>query len=301
LIDNATETVEGTVNSFPGPSESIVATPDSLFAYAAVPSLGKVYKMDLTTQVVTAIPADPALLPGVRRIAITHNGNTILTFSDSNDSVSFIDRTSSDAVSTPLTGFDRPYTAIFSSDDSTAYVLNCGAECGGVAASIAVVNMSSKTITRTVPVRAATIAVADSTNLYVAGTNPATNVGSLDVMNLSTFAVTPVATAISDGLHTTMALAANNKLYIGSKACSNTGGQCLSVYNTSSGSATILTGNSTYPAVGDVTAITPIVGRTVVYVIQNGLLVIYDTSTDAPQATQLTIIGRVVDVKEVDN
>lgn len=301
LIDNPTETVQGTVNSFPGPSESILATPDSLFAYAAIPSLGKVYKMDLTTQAETAIPADPALLPGVRRIAITHNGNTILTFSDNNNTVSFIDRTSSDAVSAPLAGFDRPYTAVFSSDDATAYVLNCGAECGGVAASIAVVNMSTKTITNTFHVRAATVAVTDSTNLYVAGTDPATNLGRLDVMNLSSFAVTPVATAISDGLHTTMALAANNKLYIGSKACSNSGGQCLSVYNTSSGSAAILTGNSTYPAVGDVTAITPIVGRSVVYVVQNGLLVIYDTATDAPQATQLTLIGKVVDVKEVDN
>ena len=174
-------------------------------------------------------------------------------------------------------------------------------ECGGVAASIAVVNMSTKTITNTFHVRAATVAVTDSTNLYVAGTDPATNLGRLDVMNLSSFAVTPVATAISDGLHTTMALAANNKLYIGSKACSNSGGQCLSVYNTSSGSAAILTGNSTYPAVGDVTAITPIVGRSVVYVVQNGLLVIYDTATDAPQATQLTLTGKVVDVKEVDN
>jgi hypothetical protein len=36
---------------------------------------------------------------------------------------------------TPLQ-FDRPIKAVFSSDGSTAYVLNCGAECGGTSSSI---------------------------------------------------------------------------------------------------------------------------------------------------------------------
>ena len=35
--------------------------------------------------------------------------------------------------------FDRPTKAVFSSDGSTAYILNCGPECGGTAASISVV------------------------------------------------------------------------------------------------------------------------------------------------------------------
>lgn len=300
-INDATESVDGTVNSFPAATESIVASQDGLFAYAAIPALGQVAKMDLTTQAVTLIPAAAPLLPGVRHLAITHNGNTILTFSDNNDTVTFIDRSNSDAVSAPLSGFDRPYTALFSADDSTAYVLNCGKECGGTAASIAVVNMTTKAITSTVPVRAATVATMDSTNLYVAGTDVTTNLGRLDVMNLASFVVAPVTTPISDGLHTKMALAANNKLYIGSKACSNSGGECLSVYNTSSGAAAILAGNATNPAIGDVTAITPIVGRSVVYIIQNGTLTIYDSTTDMPQATQIFISGRVSDVKEVDN
>jgi hypothetical protein len=311
-INDATESVDGTVNSFPGPTESIVATPDGLFAYAAIPSLGEIAKMYLTTQAVTAIPTSPALLPGVRHLAITHDGKTILAFSDNNNTVTFIDRSNSDAVSTPLAGFDRPVAALLSTDDSTAYVLNCGAECGGSAASVAVVNMTTKTITRTVTVRAATVAVMDSTNLYVAGTNPGLTLGQLDVMNLSSFAVTQgstPATPISDGLHTTMALAANNKLYIGAKACTNAGatptnpagGQCLSVYNTSSGAASILTGNAANPASGDVTAITPIAGRSAVYIVQGGTLTIYDSSTDKPQTGQLVIQGRVSDVKEVDN
>jgi hypothetical protein len=34
----------------------------------------------------------------------------------------------------PLT-FDRPVKAVFSADGGTAYVLNCGPECGGTKAS----------------------------------------------------------------------------------------------------------------------------------------------------------------------
>ena len=40
-LDDATETLLGTVNSFPGPTESIVPSQDGLFAYAAIPSIGK--------------------------------------------------------------------------------------------------------------------------------------------------------------------------------------------------------------------------------------------------------------------
>lgn len=302
-INDATESVDGTVNSFPGATESIVPSQDGLFAYAAIPSLGQVAKMDLTTQAVTLIPAAAPLLPGVRHLAITHNGNTILAFSDNSEVVTSIDRSNSDAVASflSLPVGSRPYTALFSSDDSTAYILNCGTECGGtVPASIVIVNMAAKT-TQTRSVRAATVAVMDTTNLYVAGTDVTTNLGRLDVMNLSSLVVAPIATPISDGTHTKMALAANNKLYIGSKACSNSGGECLSVYNTSSGAAAILAGDASHPAVGDVTAITPIASRSAVYIIQNGTLTIYDSTTDAPQATQIFISGKVSDVKEVDN
>ena len=307
-IDDVAQNSLGAVNSFPAPTDAggVVATPDGLFIYAAIPSLAEVIKMDLTVN--GAETTVPATVPspqfaGVRHLAITHNGNYILAFSDNNDTMTVINRTNSDAVFSPIPGFDRPYAALFSSDDSTAYVLNCGPECGGHQASIAVVNMTTSppTLVHTFNVRAATVAVMDSTNLYVAGSNPGLAGGQLDVMNLSTFVVTPVATPISDGKHTTMALAANNKLYIGSVACSNSGGQCLSVYNTSSGAASVLSGNAAHPAVGDVTAITPIANRSVVYIIQNGTLVIYDSSTDAPQATQVFISGKVVDVKEVDN
>ena len=45
-------------------------------------------------------------------------------------------------------GFDRPVAAFFNSDDTIAYVVNCGAECGGTQASVQQLNL---TITRWVP------------------------------------------------------------------------------------------------------------------------------------------------------
>jgi hypothetical protein len=299
LIDNTLETNAGSIVGLPGATESIVVTPDNLFAYAAIPSTGKIAVVDLTAKTVTSIPADtaaPATIPGVRRLVMTKNGNTILAFSDNADTVTFVDRTNSNAVSQPVGGFDRPYTAVISSDDTKAYVLNCGRECGGTSAGIVPVTLTTKALSNAIAVGGATVAVADSTNLYVAGTDVVKKVGTLDVVNLSTLVDTPVTTPISDGLHTTMALAANNKLYIGSRACTNSGGQCLSVFEIGKPSATIISG-----AIGDVQAITPIKNRTVVYVIQNGLLKVYDTATDTPQTTPTILVtGKVVDVKEVD-
>src|SRR5260370_37315715 len=71
---------------------------------------------------------------------------------------------------TAVLGFDDPVFAVFTSDDSTAYVLNCGLECGGTTASVSAVSVSLKTITTTVSVPAARIGLLNGTTLYVAGT-----------------------------------------------------------------------------------------------------------------------------------
>ncbi|MCU1287351.1 MAG: hypothetical protein JWO13_3701 [Acidobacteriales bacterium] len=305
IVDNATETASA-LTSLSAPTESIVVSPDAKFAYAAQPALGKIAVVDLTatTPTVTLIPADtatPASLPNVRRLAITKSGSAILGFSDNSDTVAFVDTASANAVTTKP-GFDRPYTAVFSSDDATAYVLNCGKECGGVSAGVTPVTLGTKTLGTKVNVKAATVAALDGSNLYVAGTDVTTNLGQLSVLSLASLTPTSqTALTISDGLHTTMALGANNKLYIGSRACTNSGGKCLSVYDTGKQTATILTGTTNSPAFGDVQAITPIKNRTVVYIIQNGVIQVYDTTTDLPQAIPTILVsGKTVDVKEVD-
>jgi hypothetical protein len=61
-------------------------------------------------------------------------------------------------LSTPVTatvpGFDRPVNAVFSADSSTAYILNCGPECGSgsASASVQTLNMTTLTLGPLVPV-----------------------------------------------------------------------------------------------------------------------------------------------------
>jgi hypothetical protein len=301
IIDNATQVAAAPFTGLSSPTESIVVTPDAKFAYAALPAIGKIAVVDLVAKTApTLIPADPATIPGVRRLVMTKSGTTILAFADNSDSVSFVDTANSNAITTKA-GFDRAYSAVISSDDANAYVLNCGKECGGTQAGITPVALSAKTLGTKVNVKAATVGIADSTNLYVAGTDVTTNQGQLTVVTLSSLTPSPTVSVISDGLHTTMGIGANSKLYIGSKACTNAGGKCLSVFDISKSAATIISGLSSNPAFGDVQAITPIKNRNVVYIIQNGVIQVYDTSTDLPQAVPTILVsGKVVDVKEVD-
>ena len=102
-----------------------------------------------------------------------------------------------------------------------------------------------------------------------------------------------------------MEMGANNQLFIGARTCTNinvaasgsTPGEvrgCLSIFDTVKSTAVVP------PKIGDVTGIQPISRRNVVYVVQNGNLSIYDTTTDQLQATQVDIIGQAVDVKQVD-
>jgi hypothetical protein len=96
-----------------------------------------------------------------------------------------------------------------------------------------------------------------------------------------------------------MALGSDNRLFIGARTCNNVTSGCLSIFNTSSGSAVIGTPK------GDVTGIQPITGRSVVYVAEGGELRIYDTTKDAETTsvtshTAIDIVGKAFDVKAID-
>jgi hypothetical protein len=114
---------------------------------------------------------------------------------------------------------------------------------------------------------------------------------------------------IADGYHTQMNIQ-NGQLFIGSKDCTEivppalpaTSEErgCLTIVNTVPTS--LVQGNVIFPAAnGDVTGIAPITNRTIMYVVQNGALNIYDTTTDKIYPlTSITIVGNVVDVKLAD-
>jgi len=151
------------------------------------------------------------------------------------------------AVQVPGT-YDRPAYVYYSLDGTTAYVLNCGAECGGSAASITLlqqgplnVNVIPTSPTQPNPQIAniptpggATAALSDGTTLYIAGQSQfavasnGTTIGTenpqglfagyLTTINQATNKVTG-AYSISDGSHSKMLFADNNTLWIGSQYC----------------------------------------------------------------------------------
>jgi hypothetical protein len=237
-------------------------------------------------------------VPSASRAALSPSGQYLLVFANNSDSVFLIDTTATTPTAVEIPGFSRPVNAFFSSDSNTAYVLNCGWECGDPApgqASVAQLNLPSQTIQATVPVGGASVGLLNGTTLYVAGTS-FTAGPTFDSVNVSTMMRnTANSVAITDGLHTTMALSTNNKLYIGAVTCSNTTAGCLSVVNVSNNTA-----DPPLPPKGAVTAMIAIANRNVVYVIEGGYQIIYDTTTDMPQQTQVIFSGALSDIVQVD-
>jgi len=294
VITNDTESNTGLV-PLPDFTDSFVAGPDNKTLYVAVPNApvsgqpsGAVEVLDISAGTLTnTIP-----VPRAHRIALSHNGNKLLAFADNTDQMWVVDTSAKTAA--VVSGFDRPVFGVFSTDDSKAYILSCGPECGGMAAKVTVLDVASNTPGANVVVSAATTGFLDSAgNLYVAGT--AAGGGKLDVLTASTLAVSKSGVAISDGFHQLMALGSNSKLFIGSRTCNNSVQGCLSIFDTGAGTAVISSAGG-----GDVTGIEPISGRNVVYVIEGGELRIYDTTTGQPQAKQIDIVGKAVDVRLVD-
>jgi hypothetical protein len=312
IINNATEAAAGSV-PLPGVTESFVVSPDSSTAYVAVPtasvvgqSLGVVKAISLRSGAFTG----EVDIPSVHYLSIDNSGNRILAFSDNSDSVAVITPSQigiGNAV-TYIGGFDRPVAAFFSSDDSTAYVVSCGAECGGTQASVQQFNLTNNTLVgSSVPVCtpdktqcAGSVALLNGSTMYLAGTpysagggpsllcstgtttTQATYCGLLTIFDLSTMSVTNTAPiVITDGYHNRIALGANGQLFIGARTCTEIvppvpppqGAEvrgCLSIYNTQNiAVGKILPGAVVFPpATGDVTGIQPIATRDVVYVIQ---------------------------------
>lgn len=222
----------------------------------------------------------------------------------------------------PLT-FDRPIKAVFSPDGGTAYILNCGPECGGTASSLTPlpagplvfqVGQQSGQLPKTgslsliqLPGGASNALVVGST-MYVVGQQLQPDglfTGNLTVVNLlNDTAGSP--TPISDGLPggvSRMILADDNTLWIGMTKCNN--GErfakglpygCLTMYNTSTNSVTMIE-----PYLGDLTGIADVEGLHKVYVAQGGQVYIYSTRDgNAINNQYVTVTGTAYDVAYMD-
>jgi hypothetical protein len=221
--------------------------------------------------------------------------------------------------------FDRPVKAVFSSDGGTAYVLNCGPECGGSVASVTPIPVSSMIFltgqqSGTLPTQAAltssTIpipggasnALVTSSTLYVVGQQLLPDglfTGNLTTVNLSNNAASG-PTSISDGAPgavSRMILADDNTLWIGMTKCNN--GEryakglpygCLTMYNTANNSVTMLE-----PYLGDATGIADVEGLHKVYVAQGGQVYIFSTADGSSINNQyVTVTGTAWDVAYLD-
>lgn len=291
-------------------------------AYAAVRNVGQVVLVNISSGAVNSIN-----IPSPARLVLSPNGTKLLVFPDDPQALVGSDPNSFFVVDTASLNItqigsveagscsaaahfaclDQPFTAVFNGGETQAFILNCGAECGGTNASVVKVDFSSATPNFSTPilVSAATVGLMNGSNLFVAGTPPGSATGTLQSINTGSLtASAPIS--ITDGHHLKMQMASNNRLYIASTACtpsndSSTGlvRGCLSIFNTGTNSVVVPEVSGLRPNF-DVTGIQPITNRTVVYVCEGGELDIYDTNTDKLTPTQIDIQGQAIDVVQID-
>jgi hypothetical protein len=277
-ISYAKETTAGDVATFSPTSPSVATATDGQRFASASESTGQL--------VITGGGGTYALnLPNVYKVAI-NGGDTVILAMVRNSNALYrvvkIDSTPNPVQPpgsidcqplllpvycvVPVPGtYDRPSDVYFSVDGNTAYVLNCGPECGGTTAGITFLQEGALTINviptvnplapgapnpisplpvaNPIPIPGGvTAALSDGSTLYLAGQSQYDKNGAgvivptpradglftgyLTTLNLSTYAVSnPVN--ISDGHHSKMLFADDNTLWIGSQQCASGERQAL--------------------------------------------------------------------------
>lgn len=221
--------------------------------------------------------------------------------------------------------FDRPTKAVFSPDGTTAYVLDCGPECGGTTSGITTIPITNGALNPS-GVGASGIALVGTSNIAVPGgvTNGLFNgttfyaagqqlqsdgllAGNLSIVNTTTGQVTGQY-SISDGTHNKMVLADDNTLWIGSYQCQSgeryklsqssapgTPFGCITMFNTSNNSVLVESFK------GDGTGIAAVISLNKVYTAEGGQVYIYNTSDgSARDNTNVTVTGTAYDVAYMD-
>jgi len=333
--DTSTEKAVGNVH-LPGLTNSMVIPTAAGIGYAAVPNavidgfsfLGAVAVMNFATGGLATIA-----VPSAQTVVSNSTGTQLLVFSNDSDSMTILSpgaavppvdtsciSTPNDSVCTIIPGFNRPVYAVI--NGTTAYVLNCGLQCGGTQpASVAIFNLNTLTVTDTIPVDAATYALLNGSTLYVAGTSPtnnactgqktaATTCGRLDVVDLNSGTVT-ASYVITDGYHWRMDLGANGQLFVGARNCTNIGNVnigggeirgCLTIFD-SVNIKIIIPGDN-----GDVDGLQSFTSRFITYVAKGGNLRVYTTYgcrdglliNDFVPFGTINIVGYVGDIKAID-
>jgi hypothetical protein len=235
----------------------IYIAPNFQYVYAGNPleNGGYLTVVRLGDGYVTRIPE-----PAISRLALAPGGQTLLFFANNSNTnsnnvfqlVGIGQNSAYDCDQQILlanAAYDKPINALFSSDGTSAFILNCGPECGGTTASVTVLSNSlllnaataaytgavgcnipsPHTIAPATLTPSATIAVPGGVTdalqtgntLFVAGQQLQSNgyfAGTLTTIDLVTDQITGTYT-IGDGFHFRMILGDNNTLWIGAKNC----------------------------------------------------------------------------------
>ncbi len=233
--------------------------------------------------------------------------------------------------------FDRPVKAVFSADGNTAYILNCGPECGGSKSSVSLVpvaplifvlgkssgllpcnsapcsNSESAPIVNIPIPGGASNALVDTSTMYVVGQKPQLISGltlfggNLTVVNLGTNKVSS-SVAISDGepgAVSRMLEADDNTLWIGMNGCT-VGVRYATNPASGYGCLTLYnTSTSTVtllePYLGDATGIAAVTGLHKIYTVEGGQVYIYSTVDGSALDNQYVMItGTAYDVAYMD-
>jgi hypothetical protein len=351
-VNYAKEQASGAVNGLNGASSSVFVTRNQNYVFAASQTSNVFTVVDRTSN--TSYPLN---LSGVYRVSVNPGGSVALAFVQNSNYVYYPRQlTAAQTISysggstnwpkgavdcEPLSGpgwclfqmlgsdgnpltFDRPVKAVFSADGGTAYVLNCGPECGGAKASVSTLpvapllfplGQSSGSLPTQSTLNGNTIAIpggasnalVDSSTLYVVGQEYTGGYwgGNLTTVNLSTNKISLPAVSISDGAPgapSRMILADDNTLWIGMTRCinglranSNLAYGCLTMFNTSTNAVTLM------PFNGDATGIAAVTGLHKIYTAEGGQIYIYSTVDGTTIDNQyVTVTGTAIDVAYMD-
>lgn len=240
----------------------------------------------------------------------------------------------------PAASFDHPIKAVFSPDGSTAYVLNCGPECGGggpictpgvagcgangVGASITTIPITASALntgvsgasgialeaqsTIAIP-GGATNAIFNGNTLYLAGQSLQSDgllAGNLSILNTETGTITGTF-SISDGTHNKMVFGDDNTLWIGSAQCQagERYKQVLAGASVPYGCLTMFNTSTNSVLLdsykGDATGIAAVTGLNKVYTAEGGQVYIYNTADGSERDnSNVSVAGTAADVAYMD-
>jgi hypothetical protein len=336
LLNYASEK-QTTTLTLPGASSSVYVSRDQKYVFAASQTAHTLTVQDRSSSNAGTYSLN---VPNVYRVSINPSGTAALVFVQDSNLVYSVyklqtnQKVPSNAVDCepqnlpvycvlPVPGtFDRPTKAVFSADGTTAFVLNCGPECGGNQASVSFLPVAGiiiqsgapippgapTAVTATVPVPGGTTdAIQNGNLLYLAGQQLQPDgffSGFLSILDTNAKTVTGNY-SISDGTHLKMLFADDNTLWVGSQLCTlgeryhqgaTTNLGCLTMFNTSTNSVTMI---DSYK--GDATGIAAVTSLHKVYTAEGGQVYIYNTvNGEALDNSQVTVVGTAYDVAYMD-